>query len=303
MPWLDEEGKRKKFSLCRKRFFICMERPFFLMLFSRPIIALLSAFLAAQGYAQIKDRDYTRQLGSQFKRYQSSSSLFGGKVNSRISAKRIHVSEIPFHFSRFGGKRYPANNVEIKQRLPIPTSTLKTSMLHGGARVGSNDRFAFRDASKMNSTSAVAQEFRQKHDASLDKRIDDWMAKVNNLSLADVNRQQFRRGRSTTPGFPVQKAGESGVPQPQSLLPSALQGTGSGSSPKAPSRYWLGPLKTKKTTPGNRSMKSRPTPQSQSSSKTPLPDLSPKYLAPRTTGQPRYPQIRLGPPKISVQTK
>ena len=303
MPWLGEEGKRKKFSLCRKQFFICMERPFLPMLFPRTIIALLSAFLWAQGYSQIKDRDYTRQLGSQFKRYQSGSSLFGGKVNSRISGKRIHVSEIPFHFSRFGGKRYPANKLEIKQRLPIPTSTLKTSMLHGGARIGSNDRFAFRGASKMNSTSAVAQEFRQKHNSSLNKRIDDWMAKVNNLSLADVNRQQFRRGRSTTPGLPVQRAGESGIPQPQSLLPSSLQGTGSGSSPKSPSRYWLGPLKTKKTSSGNNSSRSRPAPQSQSSSKTPLPDLSSKYLVPRTTSQPRYPQIRLGPPKISVQTK
>ena len=269
----------------------------------RSIILLLSALFTVQGFSQIKDRDYTKQLGSQFKRYQGGSSLFGGNVNSRISTKRIHVSDIPFHFSRFGGKRYPVNRLEVKQRLPIPTSTLNTAMVHGGARVDANGKFAFRDASKINSTTTVAHEFRQKHDASLNKRIDDWMAKVNNLSLADVNRQQFRRGRSTTPGFPVQKAGESGIPKPKSLLPSFLKGP--GSSPDVPSRYWLGPKKTSTSVNGSSKSPRPSVPKSQPSTKTPPTSSAPpsKYLVPRTTGQPRYPQIRLGPPKISVRTK
>lgn len=269
----------------------------------RSIILLLSALFAAQGFSQIKDRDYTKQLGSQFKRYQGGASLFGGNVNSRISTKRIHVSDIPFHFSRFGGKRFPVNRLEVKQRLPIPTPALNTSMVHGGARVDANGKFAFRDASKINSTTTVAHEFRQKHDASLNKRIDDWMAKVNTLSLADINRQQFRRGRSTTPGFPVQKAGESGIPKPKSLLPSFLKGP--GSSPDAPSRYWLGPKKTSTSVNGSSKSPRPSVPKSQPSAKTPPTSSAPpsKYLVPRTTGQPRYPQIRLGPPKISVRTK
>ena len=33
----------------------------------------------------------------------------------------------------------------------------------------------------------------------LDRRVDDWMDKVNNLSPRDINRFQFRKGRSAQP--------------------------------------------------------------------------------------------------------
>ena len=40
------------------------------------------------------------------------------------------------------------------------------------------------------------------------------MEKVNNLSLRDVNRFQFRKHRPSEPGFPVQKAGSENLPAP-----------------------------------------------------------------------------------------
>ena len=268
---------------------------------------LLLIVLTSQGFAQIKNRDFTRRLGSEFKRHEGSSKLFGSMINPRISGKLIHVSEIPFHYSRFGGKRFPVNRLNVLERREFPAPTLNFPTVHGSTRVDANDKRAMRDTAMLNSTTSVAEEFRDKYNESLDKRVDQWMEKVNNLSLADVNRYQFRRGRSTTPGFPVQKAGATDPtpPSKQPLLPAFLQGGQSISAPKAkaPSRYWMGPKKITTTVNGSpKSSKSTPRPRTTiqpSSQAVPAPKVSPS----RTTPYSRFPAVRLGPPKITVRTK
>ncbi len=306
MPWLGAEGKRKKFSLCRNPIFICMEMKLFSVITLRSIGFALSVLFAVQGFAQIKDRDYTRKSGSQFKRYEGGSKLFGGKANTLISSKRIHVSQIPFHYSRFGGKRFPVNKVEILERRPFSASSLNFPTMHGDARVNATGKTAFKNASKVSSTTVVAQEFSDKYHESLDKRVDEWMDKVNNLSLADVNRYQFRRGRSTTPGFPVQKAGEQ-EPSSKTLLPATLQGARSLSAPgvSPPSRYRLGPMKIQSTSSGRGNSSSSPSvpkapkASSSGSSSAPVPQLT----IPRSKGSSKHPPIRLGPRKITVRVK
>jgi len=310
MPWLVTEGKRKKFSLCRNLFFICMAIDFLSVSLFRSIAITLSSLFAIQGFAQVKDRDYTRQWGSQFKRHDGGSKLFGSKTNSRISSKRIHVSQIPFHYSRFGGKRFPVNRVEILERREFPATTLTFPTVHRGARVGANGRSAFANASKVSSTSTMAQEFRDQYHESLDKRVEQWMEKVNNLSMADVNRYQFRRGRSTTPGFPVQKAGgqEPSDSSGKSLLPATLQGARSLSEPKVPppSRYRLGPMKIKTDVSGRGSPPSSSIPKAsraRPSVSSPAPVPQPQLAAPRSSSRSKYPTIRLGPRKITVRAK
>ncbi|MEC8789907.1 MAG: hypothetical protein VXX29_01615, partial [Verrucomicrobiota bacterium] len=101
-------------------------------------------------------------------------------------------------------------------------------------------------------------EFRDAYYAKLDKRVDDWMNKVNNLSLRDINRFQFRKGRSSEPGFPVQRAGAAGLQQANKLKsvgPSQTQGTQSKLTPAAnpsASSYWMGPTQIKKSSNGGR---------------------------------------------------
>ena len=56
-----------------------------------------------------------------------------------------------------------------------------------------------------------AVEFRDAYYAQLNDRVDEWMNKVNNMSLRDINRYQFRRDRPKEQGFPVQRAGASGT--------------------------------------------------------------------------------------------
>ncbi|MFP6899416.1 MAG: hypothetical protein VCA36_00645, partial [Opitutales bacterium] len=229
----------------------------------RSVTCMLPVLLSVSSFAQIKDRDFTRQLGSQFKRYDSGSMLFGGKINSRLFAKRIHVSEIPFHYSRFGGKRFPINQVMILDRRQIAAPTMNLPIIHGGARVNANGKRALGDVSRVSSTTVVAQEFKNKYENSLDKRIDQWMEKVNNLSMADVNRYQFRRGRSTTPGFPVQQAGGQGQPASSStpLLPLSPKSMNSVPQPrsKTMSSYRMGPLRsTSRFSGGQSTVRSQP---------------------------------------------
>lgn len=306
MPRFWPEGKRKKFSLNPKPLFHCMKNPLFPMPLLRSSTILLLVILTGQGFAQVKNRDFTRRSGSEFKRYEGGSKLFGSMVNPRISGKVIHVSEIPFHYSRFGGKRFPVNQLNVLERRKLPVSTLNFPTVHGSTRVDASGKRALRDTAMLRSTTSVANEFRDKYNESLDKRVDQWMEKVNNLSLADVNRYQFRRDRSTTPGFPVQKAGETDpvTPSRQPLLPAFLQGGQSISAPKekAPSRYWMGPKKITTTNGSSKSSSSTPKPRTTiqpTSRSVPGARVSPS----RTTPYPRYPAVRLGPPKITVRTK
>ena len=68
---------------------------------------------------------------------------------------------------------------------------------------------------------------------------------MNNISLQEINRYQFRKGRPSKPGFPVQQAGSAGNNEVPSMVspssPKKLPVTG---KPQAGSSYWLGPPKT-----------------------------------------------------------
>lgn len=310
MPCLGVEGKRKKFSLSRKPVFLCMFLPILTMSLLRLALSMLFLAFASQGFTQVKNRDFTKRLGSQLKRYEGGTRVFGGNLNARISGKRLHVSEIPFHYSPFGGKRFPTNKVTILQKKELPTNTLNFPLAYGSARAGANDKRAIDDPAQLSSTTSVAKEFRDQFHDSLDKRIDDWMNKVNNLSMADVNRYQFRRGRSTKPGFPIQRAGSQtpSAPQPKPIVPANLQGKRSPlpkSNSQAPSRFWFGPRKV--TTGVSRgSSDARSTGKIQSSTKKASPAPSSTFNSapdPRKVDKSRYPTIRLGPRKITVETK
>ena len=50
-------------------------------------------------------------------------------------------------------------------------------------------------------------EFRDAYYAQLDKRVDDWMSKVNNMSLAGYKQISVSQRSPSEPGFPVQRAG------------------------------------------------------------------------------------------------
>lgn len=170
---------------------------------------------------------------------------------SPSSARRISVEEWPAHYSPFGGKRFPLGNAKIlgSERVPSTKIEIKTPL---------NDQIAdenFERASSKNLTkrapAANAVEFRDAYYARLNDRVDEWMNKVNNMSLRDINRYQFRRDRPSKPGFPVQRAG-AGLSETSRreapLKESGLNQNQQNNLPKGKKDYWMGPRKIKPST-------------------------------------------------------
>jgi len=269
------------------------------------------AALSLQG--QQRQNDFTKRIRA-----------YDGKLNvmssKRLSSpglsasfnRRIPFKQIPQNYSRFGGKRFPMGDSAIKSQmlhegktLPFDRGFGKRSPLSGKSADGG--------AFSARAPAVASVEFRDSFYGALDKRVDEWMNNVNKMSLQDVNRYQFRRGRSTEPGFPVQKAGSKDLP-----TPSADKGLGSGQfrgvTPPAPVRtppgqpsYRLGSRRTKTTVGGAASSStSRRTiaPASPSSGSVSSPALRSLLFPSRNSGGSSSGLMpRLGPKKIRVDVK
>ena len=238
-------------------------------------------FFSHPSWGQQKSNDFTRRVGSfdgKLNRY-SGKSFMNSKLNSKLN-NRIKIEEWPTKYSPFGGKRFTSKNHEglIKKRIEWKKIPTELPLQERRSKVG-NERVLENDLS--NSTSATAAvEFRDAVYAQLDKRVDDWLNKVNNVSLQEINRYQFRKGRPSEPGFPIQQAGTEGssnrqnttqFPNPIKKIPKAQQPNGSS--------YWLGPRKTS-VQGGNQVLpkaSSQPTPKGGYRS-GPRPILGPKKV-------------------------
>ena len=238
-------------------------------------------------FAQQKSNDFTKRLGF----LEGKQSKLSGKFYStpRLSdalSKRIKIHEWPTQFSPFGGKRFTTRDIDglIKKRIPL--NQVKNEKVQiPGKIIGEENRASGLDVEdRYTSTSTV--EFRDAYYAKLNQRMDEWMEKVNNLSLRDINRFQFRKGRSAEPGFPVQRAGSSLNALPTSKFPSA----GAGNLPRLPSNYRIGPQKV---------------PAKAESSPRDLSPPSPALPSPRVDSRKKspLPVPKLGPKKIRVQVR
>ncbi|MBT3667181.1 MAG: hypothetical protein HN548_06855 [Opitutae bacterium] len=178
----------------------------------------------------------------------SSKRLSSSRINS-VSSQRFSVSEWPSKFSSFGGKRYPMAGKKTWGTERIETSTIDVELPHNQNFASENTKRSMNAKTENKSPAAASIQFRDAYYAQLDKRVDEWMGKVNNMSLRDINRFQFRKGRPSEPGFPVQQAGSQDIPMTSSekklgssnvrgVIPSGQRRTGAG----RPS-YWLGPKK------------------------------------------------------------
>ena len=279
-------------------------------------VALFSAAFSAVVFSlhgQQRQNDFTKRVRA-----------FDGKLNvlsaKRISSpglssnfnRRIPFKQIPQNYSRFGGKRYPMGDSAIKSQKLHQGKTLsfdrgfdKRSPLSGKSAVGG--------ALSARAPAVASVEFRDSYYGAIDKRVDEWMNNVNKMSLQDVNRYQFRRGRSTEPGFPVQKAGSKDLP-----TPSAGKGLGSGQfrgvTPPLPARtsagqpsYRLGSVRTKtavRGAPPSSTSRRTVAPASPSSGSGSSPSLrSLLFPSSHSGGSSSGSMPRLGPKKIRVNVK
>lgn len=210
------------------------------------ILLLLIASVEISG--QQKANDFTKRVGI-FDGKMSSLSGRASKFNrlSPSSSRRISLEEWPVHFSPFGGKRFPVGNVKIlgKERIDSSKIDIKTPL---------NDQIATENFKRVENPrlstrnpAANAVEFRDAYYARLNDRVDEWMEKVNNMSLRDINRYQFRPDRSIVPGFPVQRAGAAGMDGAVGQAPLKGSGLPTVGEKVMPStkQYWMGPKKVK----------------------------------------------------------
>jgi len=262
---------------------------------SLAFFVLFSNFVL-QVSGQQKANDFTKRLGS----FDGKMSSFSGRSSilnrlSPSSALRITVDEWPSHFSPFGGKRFPMGNVKIlgKERIPSSNIEIKTPL---------NDRIAVENFERVKNQNLLKRdqafhsiEFRDAYYAQLNDRVDQWMDKVNNMSLRDINRYQFRRDRPKEPGFPVQRAGAGGLEGSQrqtSIRDSGLPLKKHNSQKQENRSYWMGPKKV------NASSSSR----SRASTRT-----NSEFSAPRSTSPVPPKNFKastkpiLGPKTIRVQ--
>jgi len=170
------------------------------------LISFLMLLGSLKMHGQQKANDFTKRVGSfdgKMSTLNGRSSKFN-RMNSH-SSRRISIEEWPAHFSSFGGKRFPMRNVNLwgGERVPSTRIEIKTP-LNDQIADESSERATNQNLSKK-APAANAVEFRDAYYARLNDRVDDWMNKVNNMSLRDINRYQFRRDRPSRPGFPVQK--------------------------------------------------------------------------------------------------
>jgi len=194
--------------------------------------------------AQQKNNDYTKRVKDFDGKINSSSQKFSTFNRlSPSSSRRISVEEWPSHYSPFGGKRFPMKNSKIwgSERISSTRLEVKTPLNDKLA----DENYQRRSAQDVGSSNPAsnAVEYRDAYYARLNDRVDEWMDKVNNMSLQDINRYQFRRDRPTEPGFPVQRAGS--TENPKDISDASLHKAGLKPLNQSDPNYWMGPKRLK----------------------------------------------------------
>ena len=250
-------------------------------------------FLIERGIAQQKQNDFTKRLfGVDGKMSAKSKSLFRNARTSTLSSKRIRVEDWPRYYSSYGSKKFPAYTSNTISNRRVNSKILPTELPLQDNLAEENQERALGGSLGKSAPALSAVQFRDAYYEKLDRRVDDWMDKVNNLSLRDINRFQFRKGRSAQPGFPVQRAG-SKTNSPASPTPSRIsdstfvEGQLDQTTPKLPSLYRM----NSKSIEGG-AVPSRDLPKHL------LPQPDPRVGRPISEIMPR-----LGPKNIRVQVK
>lgn len=259
------------------------------------LITLVCGFFSVGAWGQQKANDFTRKFKSADVRLSNLSGkrLSSGRMHSSYS-KRISVSEWPSRYSSFGNRRFPLQDSEDLGSRRFPTNQLQIKTPLNDSRAPAYwERVSQSDLGE-NAQAVASIEFRDAYYAELTKRMDNWMEKVNNMSLRDVNRYQFRKNRPSEPGFPVQKAGSEALPTPSAdtgLGRPSLRGVGPPGTPKSGAKkesYWMGPKKVR--TSGGQTSSS-----SNSIFRSPAAAPEKNFKS--------YPKPLFGPKKVRVQIK
>ncbi len=173
-------------------------------------ITVLGALLAGALSAQVRQTDFTRRnSGIENKRF--GTDVERPEADSRWMSERFSTGSSDFQSKTFRTKKFAVEKMDLygSKRFETPVLDLEK-----------RDRVMFRQADVQFSKDELDRiKFNTLHHAA---RKDSMVADedpaieveelLNQLSLAELNRYQFRRSHSPEPGFPVQRAaaGETG---------------------------------------------------------------------------------------------
>jgi len=175
------------------------------MLFrARLVIGVIAVFVAASSVAQVTQVDYSKRAeGFENELYETS--IESPEASSRWMAKKFRTTRYSTPEHRYADDRFETGMMERFQ-----SKRFKTEQLEFEKR----DVVMFRGHDEMFGSNALDQ-IRYNtlhHDAKRESRVADVEEAIDieefldRLSLADLNRYQFRRSHSREPGLPVQRA-------------------------------------------------------------------------------------------------
>ena len=267
------------------------------------LMAMGFAFAASSMSGQLKENDFTKRVGGSIgKMHRFSGKRFIGDVQAKYD-RRVHVSRLPELMTPLGGIRFPTKTSAPLYQTPMSLDKLG----YGSAGLTKKVPFSGRVASQVGlgvrEPAAASIDFRDNYYAELHSRVDEWMEKVNNMSMQDVNRYNFRKGRSSEPGLPVQRAGSQAAPRTGEGSVEAPAVKLGAEAPAQRQKWSIGPMRTVKQVGGSPvSNTNRPVGNSVVSGASPTKANSGSVLPrPRSAPRPSGGLLpRLGPRKVSV---
>ncbi|MGE9291684.1 MAG: hypothetical protein ACQKBT_11870 [Puniceicoccales bacterium] len=175
-----------------------------MMRFSQILLGLLLLSGGATVSAQVTQIDYSkRNTKLEGKQYETSSEV--PQTTERWMSKRFSTQKFTTKQHRFADDQFEVEKMDLYQ-----SKRFKTEELDFETR----EHVDFRDSGEMFTPDELDRlKFNTLHH---DAQKESWVADVESaieveemldrLSLADLNRYQFRSSRPTEPGIPVQKA-------------------------------------------------------------------------------------------------
>ena len=167
-------------------------------------IAVLGALCAGMVSAQVRQTDFTkRNFGMENKRF--GTDVERPEVDSRWMSERFSTGSSDFQTKRFQTEKFAVEKMDLYRSKRFETPVLDFEK---------RERVMFRKADSLFSKDELDRiKFNTLHHAA---RKDSMVADedpaidveelLNQLSLAELNRYQFRRSHSREPGVPVQRA-------------------------------------------------------------------------------------------------
>lgn len=262
------------------------------------------ALAASSAFGQLKENDFTKRVGGSIgKMHRFSGKRFIGDVQAKYD-RRVHVSRLPELMTPLGGIRFPTKAAAPRYQTPLAFDKLAFGSAGFTKKASFSGKLVGQAGLGAREPAAAPVDFRDSYYAELHSRVDEWMEKVNNMSMQDVNRYNFRKGRSSEPGLPVQRAGSRPAPRTGEGGNAAVTGMLGGEGPRQKQKWSIGPMRTVKKVGGSLVSGSNRPPAGSSvvSGASPAKANSGSVLPrPRPSPKPSGGLLpRLGPRKVSV---